>query len=72
MSMSSLLQHVGLWTLARYAQRAIVFVALPSRDEARSHAAHRDGGRMRLVDQVASVRNGDAGVRARNGLASPT
>jgi FkbM family methyltransferase len=142
MSASSLLQHLGLWTIARYAQRAILFGALPSRDGARflgrgrlfvsprdnrgfqlrrhvgvlqplvsftwrriieliqptavidiganygevtfcaryprlaeiyvvepnphllpylerSRAAHRDGGRIRLVDRVASDRSGD-------------
>ncbi len=142
MSASSLLQRFGLWTVARYAQRAILFGAIPSRDGARflgrgrlfvspqdnrgfrlrrhvgvlqpvisftwrriieliqpttvidiganygevtfcaryprsaeiymvepnphllpylerSRAAHRDGGRMRLIDRVASDRNGD-------------
>jgi FkbM family methyltransferase len=142
MGVNSLLQDFGLWSLARYAQRAILFGALPSRDGARflgrgrlfislrdnrglrlrryagvlqpvisftwrriidliqptavidiganygevtfcaryprlaeiymiepnphllpflerSRAAHRDGGRMRLVDRVASDRSGD-------------
>jgi FkbM family methyltransferase len=142
MSASSLLQQLGLWTIARYAQRAILFGALPTRDGARflgrgrlfvsprdnrglrlrrhvgvlqplvtftwrriieliqptavidiganygevtfcaryprlaeiyviepnphllpylerSRAAHRDGGRMHLVDRVASDRSGD-------------